>query len=424
MLTKKVPATTTYYLIRAAYGFFFGGIGVASTVYRVEVAGLNPLQLVLVGTVLEAAYFSAEIPTGIVADMYSRKWSTIIGYLLIGLGFMVEGAFAIFGIILVAQVIWVVGATFTSGAEEAWLADEIGAHRLTDVFLRASQVARVASILGTLVGMVLGSVSLSLTMFLSGAGISVIGLFLIFLMQETGFTPTPRHERNTWQTMGDTFREGFRHVRASHMLLLIFAIELSFGLSSEGIDRLGDAHLIESFTLPTIVALQPVVWLGIANITIRVLGIGFTEWIRRRVDEEDRLQTIRYQRILNIAFLVSILLFAFATNFIFALVISITLSLFRGAGNPLFGAWLNREITEPQVRATVLSMFGQINAIGQIVGGPLIGALATATTIGSGFLGVAALLLPVPLLLTLALRWTRERVEKSALEKADATFGA
>lgn len=32
-----------------------------------------------------------EIPTGVVADVYSRRLSTIIGYALMGLGFLVEG---------------------------------------------------------------------------------------------------------------------------------------------------------------------------------------------------------------------------------------------------------------------------------------------------------------------------------------------
>lgn len=410
MQRLNVSAISIYYLTRALFGFFFGGIGVVGTVYRVDVAGLNPLQLVLVGTVLEVAYFSAEIPTGIVADIYSRKWSTIIGYLLIGAGFMVEGAFAIFGTILLAQVIWGIGATFKSGAEEAWLADEIGEDNLTSVFLRASQIGQITSIAGIFFGMILGSYNLGLTLFLAGLGMSTIGILLMFVMRETGFTPTPRNERNTWQTMGDTFRNGLRSVRASHMLLLIFAIELCFGLSSEGIDRLGEAHLIESFAIPTVFSLQPVVWLGIASITIRLISILFTEWIRRRVAERNYAQALRYQLVINTIFLATVILFAFAFNFAFAFAIFILLHIMRGAGHPLYSAWLNREITDSKVRATVLSMFGQMNAIGQMVGGPLVGALATATTIGIGFLSVSTLLLPVPFLFIIALRWTQARV--------------
>ncbi|MFL5806508.1 MAG: hypothetical protein ACJ8CR_32875 [Roseiflexaceae bacterium] len=41
---------------------------------------------------------------------------------------------------------------------------------------------------------------------------------------------------------------------------------------------------------------------------------------------------------------------------------------------PLYNAWLVRQI-DPQVRATVLSMSGQINALGQASIGPAIGAV-------------------------------------------------
>src|SRR5215218_2360999 len=65
-------------------------------VYRFRTAGLDDLQLVLVGTVLEAAVFVFEIPTGVVADRWSRKWSVIIGHAGIGLGLLIEATFATF----------------------------------------------------------------------------------------------------------------------------------------------------------------------------------------------------------------------------------------------------------------------------------------------------------------------------------------
>ncbi|MEJ2130581.1 MAG: MFS transporter, partial [Gammaproteobacteria bacterium] len=92
-------------------------------VYMVQVAGLDPLQMVLVGTALELSAFVFEIPTGIVADVYSRKLSVIIGYALTGAGFLLLALAPRFEVILLSQVIWGLGATFISGAYPAWLAD-------------------------------------------------------------------------------------------------------------------------------------------------------------------------------------------------------------------------------------------------------------------------------------------------------------
>ncbi len=95
-------------------------------IYQVQTVGLNPLQLVLVGTVLEVTVVLFEVPTGVVADVYSRRLSVIVGLALVGGGFLLEGSIAMFWAVLGAQVLWGIGYTFVSGALQAWLADEIG----------------------------------------------------------------------------------------------------------------------------------------------------------------------------------------------------------------------------------------------------------------------------------------------------------
>jgi len=128
--------------MRGTVGFLQSLIWTLSTLYFVDVASLNPLQLVLVGTVLEASVFLFEIPTGIVADLYSRKKSIVIGFVLIGLGFLLQGLVPHFVAILLAQALWGIGYTFTSGADSAWISDELGEDDLARVFLRGSQCGR------------------------------------------------------------------------------------------------------------------------------------------------------------------------------------------------------------------------------------------------------------------------------------------
>src|SRR5512136_2735634 len=128
---KRLPAYPVYLMLSCAGAFLLSMIFVATSLYEVTVAKLNPLQLVLVGTTLEASIFLCEVPTGVVADIYSRRLSIIIGYFLIGAGFILEGSFPLFLTILLAQVLWGLGYTFTSGATEAWITDEIGEEAAT-----------------------------------------------------------------------------------------------------------------------------------------------------------------------------------------------------------------------------------------------------------------------------------------------------
>lgn len=170
--SERRNAYSVYLIFAAASAFFYTLVFTVSAVYRVEQAGLNPFQLVLVGTVLEASVFLFEIPTGVVADVYSRRLSVIIGVFLIGAGFLLEGALPIFWTILLAQALWGIGYTFTSGAVNAWISDEIGEERAGRAFLRGTQLGQAGALLATGVSVALASVRLNLPILAAGGASS------------------------------------------------------------------------------------------------------------------------------------------------------------------------------------------------------------------------------------------------------------
>src|SRR5579863_3084008 len=105
-------AFRVYLTIEGFFALCFYMVATVNLVYQVEVAKLNPLQLVLVGTALETASFLSQVPTGIFADVYSRRLSIIIGVFLSGAGFILGGSFPRFDIILLSQIGWGVGSSF------------------------------------------------------------------------------------------------------------------------------------------------------------------------------------------------------------------------------------------------------------------------------------------------------------------------
>ena len=136
---RKIDAYRLYLGLQFFTGLCFSMIFVVTSLYEATVAGLSGLQLVLVGTTLEVTILFLEIPTGIVADAYSRRLSIIIGFFLMGIAFVIEGLFPLFVMILLTQVLWGMGYTFTSGSTEAWLSDEIGEENANRAFLRGNQ---------------------------------------------------------------------------------------------------------------------------------------------------------------------------------------------------------------------------------------------------------------------------------------------
>ncbi len=156
---KKSKSLLVYLALEGSASMLFAMVFNVNILYQVTIAKLNPLQLVLVGTMLETTVFLFEVPTGIVADLYSRRLSVIIGYFLIGAGFILEGSLPVFATILLAQFLWGLGYTFTSGATQAWISDEIGEEVAGQAFLRGNQVGQAGSLLGILLSVLLGQIA-------------------------------------------------------------------------------------------------------------------------------------------------------------------------------------------------------------------------------------------------------------------------
>jgi len=400
----KNPYSYKVYLrIEGALNLFSQMAWTVWTVYLVQVAHLDPFQLVLVGSVLEATAFLFEVPTGVVADTFSRRLSVIIGFFLTGAGIALTGATTNFAVILIAQVIAGIGFTFSSGAFQAWIADEVGEEHLPQVFLRATQVIRVGALVGIAASVTLGSIQLYLPLVMGGGLMMALAVYLVFVMPETGFKPAPRGERTTWQAMGHTFREGVAAVRVQPRLLTFLAIAVFLGMTSEGFDRLGDAHLLTNFKFPDLAGLQPIVWFGVIDAGGMLLGIATAEIARRRLSLHRREVVVRVLVVFTTLRIISVVGFAFVGNFWLALGFLWSRTVFISLSRPLYDAWLTQSI-DSRVRATVLSMSAQADAIGQIAGGPGIGWVGKSVSLRAAIALSGLLLTPVLALYTRAHR--------------------
>lgn len=405
----KLNARLVYLFIEFSASMFFSMMFVVTSLYEATVAGLTPVQLILVGTTLEVSAFVFEVPTGIVADVYSRRLSIIIGYVLMGVGFLVEGFFPFFATILLAQVIWGLGYTFTSGATQAWITDEIGEDDANKLFLRATQVGLFASLIGMGLAIFVGANNVALPIQVGSLGVILIGIFLMVIMPETGFHPTPREDRNTWQHMWHTFKLGLGAVRSKPRLINIVFIGLFYGIYSEGFDRLWVKHLLDNFDLPVLFGNNQVAFFAALRVAGTILTILAVRFVERRVDSSSPLAIGR--AMLVVTGVISFALFGFALSpfLLLSLSLYLIIHVLRNVQIPLQTAWINQKL-DSQVRATVHSMFGQVDAIGQVMGGPIVAVIAA---IGSA----VASLVTSSLLLTPALFFIRRANSQSVNER-------
>jgi DHA3 family tetracycline resistance protein-like MFS transporter len=389
----KLNASFVYLFIEFSASACFSMMFVVTSLYEATVAGLTPVQLILVGTALEISAFVFEVPTGIVADVYSRRLSIIIGYILMGVGFLIEGFLPSFVPILLAQIIWGLGYTFTSGATQAWITDEIGEDNANKLFLRGTQVGLFASLIGMGAAMVVGANNVAMPLRVGSLGVMLIGVALAFIMPETGFHPTPREDRNTWQHMWHAFNQGVMAVRSKPRLMNIVFIGLFYGLYSEGFDRLWVKHLLDHFELPVIFGNNQVAFFAVLRVTGTILTILAVRFVEKRVDATSPLAIGRAVLVVTGAISVALLGFALSPFLFLSLSLYLAISVLRNVQTPLQTAWINQKL-DSQVRATVHSMFGQVDAIGQVLGGPIVAVIASVGSAVASLVTSSLLLLP------------------------------
>ena len=383
-------------------GFLFHLDSTVYSIFLILQVGLDPLQLVLMGTILEVSYLLCEVPTGIVADTVSRKWSIVIGYVGTGIAFVMLGSADSFGIAALSQVLYGVSATFVSGADVAWLTDEVGEDAARPLYVWSEQFFNGGALLGIAGSVALATIALRLPILVCGLGYAALGLALAVGMTETR-RPTRDAGAKLRHSMRATLGDAIRQVRAHHVLLLILATAALHGASTEGWDRLSDLQLLRGIGLPSLGNLEPIVWFGILDGVGLVLGIAALAYVRRRGHLEGHGLVAKLLALVDVLLIASVVGFAFVGSFWWAAILFWIVGGLRSLRGPVFTAWINQGL-DPATRATVNSMGGQADAIGQAMAGPVVGGVGRAVSVPWALSLAGLLRLPILFLYLRAIR--------------------
>lgn len=378
-----------YYTVTSSRSFFIQMVFTLNAIYYVTQADLNALQLVLIGTIMEVSVLLFEMPTGLFADHYGRKKSLAFGTLVLGLAHVLEGSTPEFWAIAVASAMWGIGWTFISGAEQAWIADEMDAKDLEKTFLRGSQFSSFARFAAILASVAIASIwSVQTAIIIAGSMLIMLAVWAFIKLPETKFVKVTREKGVSGVThMMTSIKVGVSQIRGNTVLVSIAMVTLFWGLASEGFDRLYGAHFIVDYQLSES---ESVYWFGTFYAVAFLLNIVVLRFVERHVKG-------RYAQVLlmtNTILMATMIAFAWTGHFWIAVAMYWVTSALRNVNYPLMSIITNERI-ESKGRATTLSMFGQLDAFGQIAGGPLVGMLALYTSIVGGITSSALLILPV-----------------------------
>jgi DHA3 family tetracycline resistance protein-like MFS transporter len=409
---SRPSATTAFYALELLLSM---PAWVVVAVYLVRDVGLDPLQLILVGTVMEVAVFVFEIPTGVFADTYGRKLSIVVSILLQGVAWSLVGLVPHFIPIMIAWALWGFAYTFMSGAYEAWITDEVGPDNVGPVFVRGQRLSYAGALVGLGLGVAVAAYDLSLSVVLTGALTVGVGVLALVVMPETGYRRRQHdEERPKVGELVATAREGARFARRTPIILLLLGTTLFAGAASEAFDRLREAHFIRDVGLPQLGSLDPVVWFGLFGVASMVVGLVGTTVLLRHFERATKGGMARLLFALTAVLAAGWMVFALAGNLALAVGALLVAGLARSLVGPLYMTWLNQQITDSSVRATVISISGQADAIGQSAGGPVLGVIGNVFGIRAALVGAALVLTPA---LGLYARATRHGGKEPELEQ-------
>ena len=400
----RAGAARIYLTLETVLSLAFALAFTLQGLYFVQNAQLTPFQLLLVGAALEGAAFLLEAPTGVIADLYSRRLSVVLGCLFLGLGMLLVGLFPTFSVIVSAQIVSALGYTCLSGATEAWLADELGEERLGGMLLLGGQYGRLAGIAGIVLAAALSIVGLNVSILCGAALLLTLGLYLALRMPEDGFTPQLEHR--DWQAFTATLLSGVQAIRASRVLGLLVLAGLLYGASSEALDRLSEYHLLRDVGLPG--RGSPALWFAGLSLAGLLLGLAVTEPLRRRLEVGTSALVARLLGLLTVFSLLGLLAFAFAPGFWWAAAALTSLNVVRGLYAPLYSTWLNTGL-ESRSRATVNSLASQADALGQVSFGPLFGLAGNVWGVPAALALAALVRLPTLLVFRLGEKISRNQ---------------
>jgi MFS family permease len=359
------------------------GWWLVTSIYLVVDAGLSPSQLVLIGVGQGVVALVFEIPAGVVADTISRKWSLVVSHVLMGTAMLATGLVTDFGPLVATQMLWGLSWTFASGADVAWVTDELDEPaRISSVLMRSGRAQLTGAAAG-LVGVgALGSLlQRSTAMVLAGAAMLLLGLYVVLRFREERFVRAPARR---WSASWSIFVRGAALVRRSRAILLMFAATFLVNGAWVAFGRLHPRRLVD-IGLPS----DPVAWYTALGVLTLLVGAAALRVVERHIDGAHT--ALRGYVIACAAGVVGAIGLAAAPEEVSG---SAAVLLVAGIAMPLTRTlatiWVNRQ-TSADVRATVHSFLAQAEYVGEIVCGLAIAVIARLAGLSPALATCAAL---------------------------------
>ncbi len=386
---------------RTYYALMLGNTLAASLIWGINTiflldAGLNNLEAFAANAFFTAGMVLFEVPTGIVADMWGRRTSFLLGTVTLAVTtflyvvlWEIEAPFWEWAVV---SLLLGLGFTFFSGATEAWLVDALDATgfdgQLESVFARGQIVSGVAMLTGSIGGgFIAQAFSLGAPFVVRAAVLGLMFIAAFVLMHDIGFKPNRdgRPMAEIRKIAHNSIEFGWRVPAVKYLMLAApftggVGIYVFYALQPHLLDLYGDPEAYGVAGLVAAIIAGSQIAGGIAAPRIRALF---------------RLRTSALIAAAG-ASTVSLLLIGLIESFWPVIALIVVWGLLFAATMPIRQAYLNGMIPSQQ-RATIISFDSLMSSAGGVVSQPLLGRAADVWGYPASYLisgGISALALP------------------------------
>lgn len=310
--------------------------------------GFSFFQISIITSVYGFTMFLFEIPTGAFADGFSRKYSVALGFVIIAICTVVVPTTTNFYFILLLWGGSAIGMTFVSGADEAWVIDNLNKENRMDLhheyFIKTKSFNELGSTIAPIIGVILVKMySIKLLWFIFGFTFFINAIIIILFTKEH-FTPKK-------VKAADLIKESFQNAKLGFVFSTRNRAILLFIL----------AGIFMQLTMIGAIGIQPLlVSLGMAEYqlgyvysissAVCVVSVFFSRFFVKNKPKHVISIIILFIIVLNLS-----LLFVNAPYFIVACAIFILGDALLNMGGPITQTYFHKFVPG-KLRATVMSV--------------------------------------------------------------------
>lgn len=336
-----------------------------------------------------------EVPTGVIADSYSRKWSVVVGLVVAGATAIGMGLTDSYPVLLGLFAINGIGFTFFSGAEDAWAVDNLHHHNRADLvahfYAKNQAIMYVGMFVGPLIaGALVGVWGIRPLWFVWGGG---------YLLAAAGLTVVAEHYtpvRNSAttpikQTLEQT-GETLRLLRQDRNLGLAFVVSGFLAL----------LFLDNGFWQPLLVDLElPVAGIGYVTAAAAFVGVVMSLLIPQL--RRYGFRVLLGSGIVAKMIILMLLPLLFGSRFLIGSAMFVAVGAASAFEGPLLNPYVQERLPS-HLRATAVSVKSMILKLIMGAGGIVFGVVADRATLRAVF--------PIVALFGVGAIWALRRIDR------------